>query len=92
MSEQQGVELARALRGDSQAIVMDEPTASLSGSEAAKLFDTIRRLHEAKKTIVYISHHLEELFAIATSVTVMRDGSIVGTYPSKSSTLTVSSP
>jgi ribose transport system ATP-binding protein len=80
ISDQQGVELARALRGESPVIVMDEPTASLSGAEAMSLFATIRRLHEANKTVIYISHHLEELFEIATSVTVMRDGVIVGTY------------
>jgi len=80
ISDQQGVELARALRGESPVVVMDEPTASLSGAEALGLFKTIHRLHEARKTVIYISHHLEELFEIATSVTVMRDGSIVGTY------------
>ncbi len=59
---------------------MDEPTAALDEAEVATLFSVIRSLRDEGVGIVYISHRLEEVFAIADRVTVLRDGSTVGTY------------
>jgi ABC-type sugar transport system ATPase subunit len=62
-------------------VIMDEPTASLSGREVRRLFEVIRSLRNEGQTVVYISHHLEEVFEVADKVTVLRDGAVVGTYP-----------
>ncbi len=79
VAEKQLVEIAKVLSIDARIIVMDEPTASLSESEINKLFDLIKKLKKNGVTIVYISHRLEEIFAIADSVTVLRDGKIIST-------------
>jgi ribose transport system ATP-binding protein len=79
VAEKQLVEIAKALSIDAKIIIMDEPTASLSESEISKLFDLIKQLKENGVTIVYISHRLEEIFSIADTVTVLRDGNIIST-------------
>jgi ABC-type sugar transport system ATPase subunit len=81
VSEHQMLEIARALGRDARIVIMDEPTASLTGNEVLKLFEVIRGLRIERRTVIYISHHLEEVFQLADTVTVMRDGSVVGTYP-----------
>ncbi len=81
VAEQQSVEIARALSSSAKLIIFDEPTAALGASEVARLFTNIRRLRDNGVGIVYVSHHLEEVFEIADTVTVMRDGSVVGTHP-----------
>ena len=73
------VEIAKAIHRQSKLIIMDEPTAPLTTSEAEKLFAGIRGLKEQGITIVYISHRLDEIFEIADRVTVLRDGSYVDT-------------
>ncbi len=80
VAEQQLMEIAKCLLHDSWFIVMDEPTASLSNSEKQTLFEIIRDLRSSGLTIVYISHHLEEIGEIANRVSVLRDGKVVGTY------------
>jgi ABC-type sugar transport system ATPase subunit len=80
VSEHQMVEIARALGGDARIVIMDEPTASLSGGEVLQLFEVIRGLRMEGRTVIYISHHLEEVFQLADTVTVLRDGAVVGTY------------
>jgi len=80
-SEQKVVEIAKALVQEAKVIVFDEPTSSFSQVETDHLFEIIRRLVENGKSIIYISHHLEEVFRIASRVTVIRDGRKVGTYP-----------
>ncbi len=81
MPEQQMVEIAKALGADARILIMDEPTASLTDREAAHLLDVIGRLREQGAGIIYISHRLEEILAIADRVTVLRDGESVGTAP-----------
>ena len=71
---QQMVEIARAISFDAKVIAMDEPTSSLSEEEINILFDLIKRLSKGGKSIIYISHRLEEIFEIANRVTVMKDG------------------
>ena len=74
VAEQQIVEIARALSVSSRILILDEPSAVLSLAEQSNLFATIRRLKEAGLLILYVSHRLEEILAIADRVTVLRDG------------------
>ncbi len=82
--ERTGVAIARALRGGSvpaRVLVLDEPTAALPANAVESLFGALRRLRERGLGIIYISHHLEEVFSIAERVTVLRDGERVTTRP-----------
>jgi ABC-type sugar transport system ATPase subunit len=79
VSEQQLVEIAKALSVDGRVIVMDEPTAALSQSEVERLLQIVRRLRDEGRSVIYVSHHLEEVFEIADRATVLRDGSHVAT-------------
>lgn len=74
VGEQQVVEIAKALLFDAEVIIMDEPTSAISESEVDVLFDIIAQLKKENKTIVYISHKLDELFRIADRYIVLRDG------------------
>src|SRR5579883_2167942 len=74
LAQRQLVEIARALAFRSRLIIMDEPTAPLTGRDAEGLFRTIRTLRDRGVSIIYISHRLKEIFEIADRVTVMRDG------------------
>lgn len=75
------VEIARALRGGSRFIVLDEPTAHLQAAEIAALFERLQALRADGVTFLYISHHLEEIYEICQRVTVLRDGREVVTAP-----------
>jgi len=77
--EAQLVEIAKALGNDPAILVMDEPTSALSREEVERLFDIIGNLKNMGLAIVYISHHLPEIFRIADRVTVMRDGKRIDT-------------
>ena len=79
LPEQQLVEIAKAIGADARIVVMDEPTASLTDAEVQTLFSVIGMLREGGVGIVYISHRLAEVFAIADRVTVLRDGATVAT-------------
>jgi ABC-type sugar transport system ATPase subunit len=79
--QRQLVEIARALSRNARVLVLDEPTAALSRTEANRLFEILRDLRSQGLAIVYISHHLDEVIAIADNITVLRDGSRVGTWP-----------
>jgi rhamnose transport system ATP-binding protein len=83
IAQQQMVEIARAISIDAQILIMDEPTSSLTLNEVDDLFRLVRRLKESGTAIVFISHRLEELFQLADRVTVLRDGSYVGTRTMK---------
>jgi len=80
MPEQQLVEIARTLGAGSRIMIMDEPTASLTQQEVQSLFGVIRELRSHGVGVIYISHRLDEIFAVADRVTVLRDGESVGTY------------
>ena len=79
VSEQQMVEILKALSHNSEIIIMDEPTASLNTTEVETLYSIIRKLKGDGKTILYISHRLREVFDLADRVSVLRDGEFVGT-------------
>jgi len=79
VSEQQMVEILKALSHNSEIIIMDEPTAALNTQEVETLYDIIRRLKADGKTILYISHRLREVFDLADRVSVLRDGEYVAT-------------
>ena len=79
MAEQQLVEIARALGANAKVLLMDEPTASLTDREAARLFELMRALRARQVGIVYISHRLDEVTALADRVSVLRDGELVAT-------------
>ncbi len=81
VAAQQMVEIAKALSQQADIIVMDEPSAILAGHELEQLFLIIRSLVAQGVTIIYISHRLDEVFEIASEVTVLKDGAVVGTYP-----------
>ena len=84
VAQQQGVEIARALAVDARVIVMDEPSATLTEPETRRLFEIIRELTASGIGVVYISHRIEEIFAIAGRVQVLRDGRHVATEPTSS--------
>ncbi|NBJ11660.1 sugar ABC transporter ATP-binding protein [Microvirga arsenatis] len=79
MAERQLVEIARALIANSRILVMDEPTTSLSSRETEALFALVRQLREDGLAIIYISHRMAEVYELADRVSVLRDGSYVGT-------------
>ncbi|MFC3630469.1 sugar ABC transporter ATP-binding protein [Paracoccus angustae] len=79
VAEQQFVEIAKALSLNARILVLDEPTATLTPAEVEHLFKVMRELRAAGVAIVFISHHLEEIFEICDRITVLRDGEYVGT-------------
>jgi ABC-type sugar transport system ATPase subunit len=80
IAEQQAVQIAKALAHDCKVVVMDEPTASFGKSEIDNLFHIIRLLKKEGKSIIYISHRLDEVFEIADRITVLRDGRHINTF------------
>ena len=82
---QQLIEIAKALSVDARVLVLDEPTAALTGTETEQLFRIMRNLRESGVGMVFISHHLEEITDIADTVTVLRDGTFVDEVPAGTS-------
>ncbi len=74
VGDQQMVEISKALLGKPKILVMDEPTASLSNEEVKRLFVVIKKLREEGKSIIYISHRMEELWEVGDRITVLREG------------------
>src|SRR5712691_2371711 len=74
VADQQKVEVLRAIARQAKLVVMDEPTSALTADESERLFEVVRRLREHGTTIIYVSHFLEEVLALADTVTVLRDG------------------
>lgn len=83
VAQQQIVEIVKAVRLQSKIIVMDEPTSSLSDTEIQMLFEIVENLKKNGTAIIFISHKLEELFAITDRITIMRDGEVVKTVETK---------
>lgn len=81
VAQRQMVEIAKALSLDARILIMDEPTASLSGQEVGRLFEIIHGLQEDEVGVIFISHHLEEVTEIGDRVTVLRDGEYVDQVP-----------
>ena len=80
VGEKQLVEIARTLHQQSDIVIMDEPNSALNAHESERLFEILRGLRERGLTIIYVSHRLEEVFAISDRVTVVRDGQYQGTW------------
>jgi rhamnose transport system ATP-binding protein len=81
VADQQIVEIAKALSLEAKVLVMDEPTAALTGVEVERLFEVMRTLRNQGAAVLFISHRLEEVFASCQRVTIMRDGRYVRTAP-----------
>jgi len=79
IADQQIIEIAKAISLDARLLIMDEPTAALSGVEVERLFAVARSLRDEGRGLVFISHRFEEVFALCDRVTVMRDGAYVAT-------------
>ncbi|RZD54568.1 D-xylose ABC transporter ATP-binding protein [Streptomyces albidoflavus] len=81
IADQQIVEIAKALSFDARVLIMDEPTAALTGSEVARLFAVVRTLRDQGAAVLFISHRLEEVFEICSRVTTLRDGAWIASEP-----------
>jgi rhamnose transport system ATP-binding protein len=81
IADQQVVEIAKAISLEAKVLIMDEPTAALSGVEVERLFAVARRLRDEGRAIVFISHRFDEVFELCDTVTVMRDGAYITTRP-----------
>lgn len=79
VGQQQMIEICKALMVDAKVIIMDEPTAALTQSETDALFKVIHSLRKKGVSMVYISHRMEEIFELCDRITVLRDGSYIGT-------------
>ncbi|KTR82526.1 sugar ABC transporter ATP-binding protein [Leucobacter chromiiresistens] len=79
IADQQMIEIAKAISLDARVLIMDEPTAALSGVEVDRLFQVARALRDEGRALVFISHRFDEVFALCDTITVMRDGSYVST-------------
>jgi len=78
-AQQQLIEIAKAFSREAKIIIMDEPTASITGEDTENLFNLIRRIVKTETSIIYISHRIQEIFKIADMVKVLRDGKTVKT-------------
>ena len=80
---EQRVEILKVLARGANVVILDEPTAVLTPQESRDLFRIIRRFADAGMTVIFISHHLDEVLEVSDTVTVLRDGAVVGTRPTK---------
>ncbi|MCR9127359.1 MAG: sugar ABC transporter ATP-binding protein [Rhodobacteraceae bacterium] len=81
IADRQFVEIAHGIKADAQVLILDEPTAALNAADVQVLNSQIEKLRAAGKAIIYISHRMDEIFAICDDVTVMKDGNHVATQP-----------
>jgi ribose transport system ATP-binding protein len=86
VAERQIVEIARALTIEARVLILDEPTSALTPPDVARLFAMLRELRAAGTAVVFISHRLPEVFAIADRITVLKDGEMVGSVPAAGAT------
>src|SRR5207248_1949802 len=77
---QQLVAIARAIDVSARVLILDEPTSSLDASEVAKLFEVVGRLRDEGMAILFVSHFIDQVFAISDRMTVLRNGKLVGEY------------
>src|SRR3546814_3155124 len=75
------LQIARALLDDRKVVILDEPTAVLANDEVAALLEIVRSLRDHGVAVLYISHRLDEVQALADRITVLRDGRVIGTWP-----------
>ncbi|GAA1859394.1 sugar ABC transporter ATP-binding protein [Microbacterium koreense] len=87
IADQQIIEIAKAISMDARVLIMDEPTAALSGVEVDRLFDVARTLRDRGAALMFISHRFEEVFALTDRITVMRDGRYVSTVATADATV-----
>jgi len=87
LAEKQMVLIGRAFSEKAKYLILDEPTAPLSTEETKKLFEIVRRLQKQGVSVVFISHRLDEVFEICETITVLKDGELVGTYEAKDMTI-----
>jgi ribose transport system ATP-binding protein len=83
LSDQQLIELARVLIEKPKLLILDEPTSALNARESKRLLDLVKLLPEQGTTVLYVSHRLDEVFAVAQQITILRNGSLVLTKPAK---------
>ncbi|MGI5158382.1 sugar ABC transporter ATP-binding protein [Microbispora sp. CA-102843] len=81
IADQQLVEIAKALSREARVLIMDEPTAALSGAEVSRLFAVVKALREQGCAVLFISHRLDEIFELCQRVTTLRDGAWVASEP-----------
>ena len=86
-SQQQLVEIAKAISVNAKIVILDEPTSSLTSAEVQNLFTIIRKLKERGCGVIYISHKMDEILQISDEVQIMRDGQYIGTWESKDITI-----
>jgi ABC-type sugar transport system ATPase subunit len=80
VADQQMVEIARAMTHNVRLLILDEPTAVIAGREVKLLFERVRRLRETGVSVLFISHRLDEVFALCDRATILKDGRLVGTH------------
>ena len=83
LAQRQLVQIARALLDDRKVVIFDEPTAVLASDEVAALLAVVRQLRDGGAAVLYISHRLDEVEALADRITVLRDGRMIGTWPAE---------
>lgn len=81
VAKKQMVEIAKAVSYDAKLIIMDEPTSALTDAEVNQLFKVIRKLKSEGRSVIYISHKLDEIYEICDQITVFRDGNLIGSKP-----------
>src|SRR5690606_35821680 len=79
IADQQVIEIAKAVSLDASLLIMDEPTAALSGREVDRLFAIARSLRDEGRALIFISHRFDEVFDLCDTITVMRDGAYIAT-------------
>ena len=87
IADQQLIEIAKAISIEAKVLVMDEPTAALSGTEVERLFTVARSLRDEGAAILFISHRFDEVFGLCEDITVMRDGSFIASHETSSVTV-----
>ncbi len=88
IADQQIIEIAKAISLDARVLIMDEPTAALSGVEVERLFAVARSLRDQGRALLFISHRFDEVFDLCDTITVLRDGAYISTSPIASTSVT----